>query len=169
MKLPICYFGNPVLRKKAKKIETFDDELKKLAEDMIETMLTADGVGLAAPQIGKSIQMVIVDPDPSTNGQTRIILINPEIEIIGSDKEVMEEGCLSIPGIYGHVKRPKSILVKAQDLEGKPMQFEAHGFFARVVQHETDHLKGTLFVDKILPRDKKRVEKELKEFQEDNA
>lgn len=159
-----CFIGNPILRKKAAKITVFDMNLIRLAEDMIETMLASDGVGLAAPQIGKSIQLAIVDPEPSKGGLTRLILVNPEIHAIGDKTEVAEEGCLSVPGIYAKVKRAYSVRVKAQDLNGKPLDFEAHGFLARIIQHETDHLNGILFVDKVLPKEKERVEKELKEF-----
>ena len=164
MKFQILIYGNPVLRKKSVPITEFNEDLKKLSEDMIETMMNADGVGLAAPQIGKNIRIVIVDPDPSQNGLTRMILVNPEITPITENKEVMEEGCLSVPGIYGRVKRPTDLRVKAQDLDGKPIEFETRGFFSRVIQHEIDHLDGVIFTDKVLPKDKKKVEKELKEL-----
>ncbi|HCL56193.1 MAG TPA: peptide deformylase [Spirochaetia bacterium] len=160
----ICYYGNPILRKKAAKVEKFDNELKELIDDMIETMYEADGVGLAAPQIGESLQIAIVDPDPSQNGLTRIVLMNPEIETIGIESEVKEEGCLSVPGIYSEVKRNLRLKVKAQDIDGSPLEFEADGFFARIIQHETDHLNGVLFVDKVIPREKSKVEKKLKEL-----
>lgn len=164
MVLKRCFYGNPILRKKALKITVFDEKLKKLAYDMAETMTVSDGVGLAAPQVGESIQIVVVDPEPAKGGVSRLFLVNPEIEPIGDRTEVAEEGCLSVPGIYARVKRWFALNVKAQDLDGKPIAFEATGFLARIVQHETDHLKGILFVDKIIVRDKAKVEKELKEF-----
>lgn len=163
MALQLCYYGNPVLRKKAAKVEKFDGELSALVDKMIETMHVSDGVGLAAPQVGQSIQLAIVDPDPSRGGLTRMVLVNPRLEVLGHDSEVMEEGCLSVPGIYARVKRALSLKVTAFDIKGNPLEFEAHGFLARIIQHETDHLNGVMFVDKVIAKDKSRVEKELKE------
>lgn len=165
----LCYYGNPVLRKKARPITEFNESLEKLVNDMIETMHTADGVGLAAPQIGESLQLAIVDPSPDQGGLTRMILVNPEIKPAGDETEVAEEGCLSVPGIYARVKRPFRIEVKAQDLKGNPLNFEATGFTARIIQHEVDHLNGVMFVDKVLAKDRPMVEKALKELLKSHA
>ncbi len=163
MKLSVCYYGNPILRKKTKKITNFNDDLKSLVNDMIETMLTEDGVGLAANQVGESLSLAIIDPYPAKGGLTRMILVNPEIDFLNEETDIEEEGCLSVPKIYGKVKRYKNIRVKAQDINGKKIEFDAYGFMARIIQHEVDHLNGSLFVDKVITKDKKRIENELKE------
>lgn len=165
----LCYYGNPILRKKALPVKDFNEDLKKLVDDMIETMLISDGVGLAAPQIGESIQLAIVDPSPHLGGTTRMILVNPEITPVGNQSEVAQEGCLSVPGIYAKVKRPLTIEVKAQDIHGEPLVFEASGFTARIILHETDHLKGMMFVDKVIAKDKPMVEQALKELLKNHA
>lgn len=165
----LCYYGNPVLRKKTVPVTQFDENLKGLVQDMIETMLVSDGVGLAAPQIGESIRLVIVDPSPDEGGITRLVLINPELTPVGEGTEVAEEGCLSVPGIYARVKRFSRIQVKAQDVDGNPLNFEAEGFTARIIQHETDHINGILFVDKVLVKDRPAVEKALKELMKNHA
>lgn len=146
--LPIVHEPDPVLRQKAKIIdlEKWDQkELCVLAEDMILTMKKAPGVGLAAPQIGKSIRLIIVErlPDP-------IALINPEIIGHSLRKDTLEEGCLSVPGKYGIIKRYKTVKVRAFTLTGKPVTIEAKGFLAEIFQHEIDHLNGVLYIDKAI-------------------
>jgi peptide deformylase len=142
---------DPVLRKKAIKIRKADDGLRKLADDMFETMLDAPGVGLAAPQIGKSIRLIVVHvPEDEEDGtkETSLKLINPEI-IKSNGSQLGPEGCLSIPGWAGDVERAEIITVKAIDMDNRPVRIKAHGYLARVLQHEIDHLDGILFPDRI--------------------
>jgi peptide deformylase len=150
--LEIVLEGDPVLRQKAKKLHRVDDGVRKLAEDMFETMLDAPGVGLAAPQVGKSIRLIVVhlpegydkEGDPEVN----LTLVNPEIiKAIGS--QTGPEGCLSIPGWAGDVERYSQVTVKAIDLDNRPVRIKAQGHLAVVLQHEIDHLDGILFPDRI--------------------
>ena len=165
----ILTFPDPVLRQKAKKVTSFDDELKQLAADMGETMYQAPGIGLAANQIGVLLQIVVVDVSGPGSGKQFITLVNPVIAE-GEGSVTDEEGCLSVIDYTSTVKRFKKIKVTAQDLEGKPMEFLAEDRFARVIQHEVDHLHGKLFIDHIssLKRSlyKKRLRKLLREEQE---
>lgn len=146
--LEILAYPNPILRKKTTPVSEFGDELKALVQSMAETMYDAPGVGLAAPQVGVSIRLVIIDLAPKDEENDLIVLANPEIyEAEGSVIE--EEGCLSLPELNANVTRAVRIKVKAQDINGEPLEFEAEDWFARVVQHELDHLAGVLFLDKI--------------------
>lgn len=122
-------------------------EYKELGNDMIETMLENDGIGLAAVQIGQNINLFTINKDV-TNGSDHLILCNPTITFVSKGTNVMEEGCLSCPGVYGNVRRPEKIRVTAYSLDGEKIQFKAKGLLAKVFQHEIDHLKGTLIVDK---------------------
>lgn len=150
--LDIVLEGNPVLRKKAVKLRRVDDGIKKLADDMFETMIDAPGVGLAAPQIGKSVRLITVhlpagydhDEDPEVS----LKLVNPEI-IKSSGTQVGPEGCLSIPGWAGDVERFETVTVKAIDVDNRPVRIKAKGHLAVVLQHEIDHLDGILFPDRI--------------------
>jgi peptide deformylase len=150
--LPIVLEGDPRLRQKATKIKSVDDGLRKLAADMHETMDDAPGVGLAGPQIGvmRRIIVVHVPGEYIGEGETdiRATLINPEI-IKGHGRDVATEGCLSIPGWVGDVPRYDAITVKAMDLNNKDIRIKAQGYYARVIQHEVDHLDGILFVDRV--------------------
>lgn len=161
----ILTFPNPVLREKAEKITTFDDELKQLANDMGKTMYNAPGVGLAANQIGITRQIVVVDISREENEKKFIALINPVISE-GEGSVTGEEGCLSVLEYESKVKRFRKIRVTAQDLDGKKLDFEAEDRFARILQHEVDHLHGTLFIDHIsrlkLTLYKKKLKKILK-------
>jgi len=141
-------YGDPVLRQRALKVEAFDDTLRQLVEDMRDTMRAYRGVGLAANQVGV-LQRVVVVEIPVAEKQTfELALINPELsEAAGS--EISEEGCLSIPGIFEDVKRPDRVRVRGFDLEGRPLDFQADGYLACVVQHEVDHINGVLFVDRL--------------------
>lgn len=165
----ILTFPDPVLRQKAKKVTRFDDELNQLAVDMGETMYKAPGIGLAANQIGVLLQIVVVDVSTPGDGKKFITLINPVISE-GEGRVTDEEGCLSVIDYTSTVKRFRKIKVTAQDLEGKPMEFIAEDRFARVIQHEVDHLHGKLFIDHIssLKRSlyKKRLKKMLQAGQE---
>lgn len=139
------YKTDDVLRKKAKKVEKIDERLQMLIDDMIDTMYHADGVGLAAPQVGILKRVIVIDVGEGVHA-----LINPEF-VSQSGEEIDVEGCLSIPGIRGKVNRPANVVVKALDRNGKEIQLEASGLLARALCHEIDHLDGVLFIDKIIP------------------
>lgn len=137
---------NEVLTQKCKEVHTFDEELSKLLDDMYDTMIASDGIGLAAPQVGEAIQVAIVDLG---EGQEVIEMVNPEVvEIGGSEVEV--EGCLSFPDVYGEVERPFYVKVEAQDRDGSLYELEAEDYEARAILHEIDHLHGVLFTSKII-------------------
>ncbi len=145
--LPITVYPDPLLRLVSEEIPRIDDDLKKLAHDMVESMYESNGIGLAAPQVGVSRRLVVIDIKDITDGV--LYLINPKIVSKGKDKETIEEGCLSLPGLSGKVKRPMEVKVVAQDLEGNELEIEADGLLARCLQHEIDHLDGILFIDKV--------------------
>ncbi len=166
----IITYPNPILRKKTKPVDTFGDELKELVAELAETMYAAPGAGLAANQIGVSLQVVVIDISPSKEEKDFLALINPEIfDCEGS--QTGDEGCLSVLDFSAKVKRFQKIKVKVQDIDGKTREFEAEDHFARVIQHEVDHLNGILFIDHLssLKRTlyKKRLKKELKNQQEE--
>lgn len=147
--LEIRTFPDPVLRQKASPVTVFDEALKQLAEDMAETMYAAPGVGLAAPQVGHSIQMVLVDPHAgNAESQGPEVYINPEI-IAGSGEIVCEEGCLSLPDFYEEVKRKEIITVRARDVDGSTFERTLEGYHAVILQHEMDHLEGVLAIDRV--------------------
>ncbi len=146
--LKIITIPDPILKKKTELIKKFDPMLKKLAAEMIETCSQADGIGLAAPQIGKSIRFCIINLKQM--GLAPFALVNPKIVKKSWKKVEMEEGCLSVPGVFGIVKRPENIKVDAQNLQGVQSSFQANGLLARVIQHEVDHLDGILFTSKII-------------------
>ena len=142
----VRYLGDPVLREMCREVETIDDDIRALVDDLLETMYAEDGIGLAAPQIGVPLRVFVYDvrEDEIAPG----VLVNPRIvEATGKQKEI--EGCLSIPGLRGWVERPASIQVKAWDEQGKPIELTLEGYPAVVVQHECDHLDGVLYVDRI--------------------
>lgn len=156
MILPIYTYGTAVLRKVAEPIDKDYPGLKELISNMYETMYHADGVGLAAPQIGKAIRLLIIDLAPFKEddpelGSFKITMINPEMLEFGDSKVPAEEGCLSIPGIYESVMRSESIKIKYFDEDFNQHITEFEGYRARVVQHEYDHLEGSLFTDKVSP------------------
>jgi len=147
------YDPDPILREKAKRIKTFDANLKKLVAEMFDTMHENIGVGLAAPQIGQSIRLLVaeLEPDPKEGERGfKVALCNPEIVKASDEMEDGPEGCLSIPGWVGEVPRHTSITVKAQTPEGKEVRIKADHYFARVLQHEIDHLNGVLFTDRVV-------------------
>ena len=141
--------GDPVLREKAQPVPEVNAELRALIADMFETMYAAEGVGLAAPQIGLGIRVIVVDPHDEVTQP--FALFNAEVVSKGAETDKSEEGCLSIPGIRDVVERPTTVVVEALDVEGKPVRIEADGFLARVLQHEVDHLDGVLFLDHLSP------------------
>jgi peptide deformylase len=151
--LDLRYDPDPILREKARRIKSFDAGLRKLAADMLETMHATNGVGLAAPQIGQSIRLLVAELEPDEKeGQRgfKVMLCNPEI-VKSSDEMASDyEGCLSIPGWVAEVPRHVSIVVKGQSIEGKEVRIKAEDYFARVLQHEIDHLNGILFTDRVV-------------------
>ena len=155
MKLPIYLYGHPVLRQEAAPITADNSgELKKLVDDMFETMYAAEGCGLAAPQIGKSIRLVVIDADvlgdeyPECKGR-KFALINPEVTILEGEEVGRNEGCLSLPGLSENVNRVEHIHLKWLDEEMNPHEEEMSGFLARIVQHECDHLDGKVYMDHV--------------------
>ncbi|MEJ6570528.1 MAG: peptide deformylase [Akkermansiaceae bacterium] len=176
MVLEITQYGDPVLRKKCRKLEEVDETLLELAQNMLETMIDANGVGLAAPQVGEDIRMAVIDVshDPEcvtflkVNGEDvsmeevmPLVFINPELELDGP-RESDTEGCLSIDNIRANVRRPSIVKAKLQQLDGSVMELETDGLLSRAIQHEVDHLNGILFVDRISPAAKVSVKRKLK-------
>jgi peptide deformylase len=147
--MQIKTYPDPVLRKVCKSIETINDEMVTLCNDMVETMRLAQGAGLAANQVGVSIRLIVLDPRTKKNDKS-IILINPVITEQDSE-EITEEGCLSLPKFYEFVKRAKRVFVTGINVKGEPFEMECDGFMARAVQHELDHLNGVLLIDHLSP------------------
>ena len=158
--LPIRIWPDPVLGAKASEVEAFTPELVTLAERMIKTMYQADGVGLAAPQVGHSIRMFVADPRENEE-PAPMVFVNPRIHLQG-ELDSLEEGCLSIPDIRVQVRRPGFARISAQDLQGNPFEVESEDFASRVWQHEYDHLEGVLIIDRMNPRDRLANRKALK-------
>jgi peptide deformylase len=160
-------YPDPILATTCLPVEEIDGEARALAEDMIETMYQANGLGLAAPQVGSTLRLIVVDSreDEQQERGTPLVLINPEI-CEASGEIIHQEGCLSVPEYYADVKRAENVVVKGSDLDGKPMTLEARGIMAVCFQHEIDHLDGTLFLDHLSPLKrslyKRRRAKELK-------
>jgi len=154
----IIFADNPILREKSKKVRDFGEALQVLIDDMVETMHAANGAGLAAPQVGVLERVIVIQlPEDEEEPQSGKLfaLCNPQI--IGADgEEESEEGCLCLPGWVGEVKRATSVTVKAQDRRGKKVRIKAKGFLARVFQHETDHINGILYIDRVESPDKIR-------------
>jgi peptide deformylase len=142
---PIVKFGDPVLETAAKAVKSFDEELQKLVADMFESMYAARGVGLAAPQIGISLRLAVIDVTDGKNAEAKIVCANPEI-IHAEGEQREEEGCLSLPGFRGYVARPQYVTVRAQDATGKEFEMRGEQLLARAFCHEIDHLNGTLFI-----------------------
>jgi peptide deformylase len=157
--LNILRYPDPRLHKVAKPVTVFDERLKKLAADMAETMYHAPGVGLAATQIDVHEQLIVIDTS-ETHDQLRVF-INPEIVWASEEKQMYDEGCLSVPGIYDGVERPARVKVRALDLEGKSFEVEADGLLAVCIQHEMDHLKGKVFVEYLSPLKRNRIKTKL--------
>ncbi|OPZ78176.1 MAG: Peptide deformylase [Alphaproteobacteria bacterium ADurb.Bin438] len=147
--LKVLRVPNPILKQKAKKVEKIDDELKELVNDMFETMYATNGIGLAAPQIGISKRLIVIDTKwrKDSDEKEQIVMINPDIYYKSEELRVYCEGCLSVPGQYEDVTRPDNIKVRYTDLDGNEHDISADGILATVIQHETDHLNGVLFID----------------------
>jgi peptide deformylase len=144
---PIITLPDPILRGQAKPVERVDVELRRLADEMLATMYDAPGIGLAAPQIGVSRRLIVMDPAKDDEPKTPMVMVNPEILERSATMRLHEEGCLSIPDYTAEVERPDRALVAYMDLEGKPWEVELEGIWSTVVQHEIDHLNGILFID----------------------
>ena len=174
----VVKYGHPVLRERGARIKEVTDEVKQLISDMFETMYDSKGIGLAAQQIGKAVQLTVIDvrgvsDRPSTlelDGKPAdvdafmpLVLINPKITPSG-ERVAGPEGCLSFPEIYADITRPEHVTVKALDANGSPISFRAGGLLARAVQHEVDHLDGVLFIDRMTARDKAELRPEIDEL-----
>ena len=160
--LEIYKLGSETLRTEARRISKVDNKLRDLARDMLQSMYSAKGIGLAGPQVGISKELLVIDINFEDSAAEPLILINPEITAFGSTLTTYEEGCLSIPGIYLNVVRPSTIKLKFRDEMGRPRKMNADGLLARCIQHEVDHLKGVLFVDRVTSTEelKKELTKE---------
>ncbi len=180
MSLRVTRYGEPVLRQIGEPVEVFDSDLKALADAMVETMYAEEGIGLAAHQVGKPILMCVIDihfeeapPEvhytldgkaPPLELIMPMILVNPSVSSPSEEKADYEEGCLSFPDIRAVVNRPLRIRCDYQDLNGNPHQLDCDGLFARVILHEVDHLNGVLFIDRLEPRELKKIEPKVKKL-----
>ena len=165
----ILHYPEPLLKQKSLPVTEFNAELKQLAEDMVETMYDAPGVGLAAPQVGELKRLIILDCSAKDEPADLIVAVNPEV-ITGDGESLEEEGCLSVPGFWASVKRYAEVTMRYQDVEGQTHERKADGLLAIGIQHEIDHLEGILFVDRLSPLKrsifKKKYMKMLKEREE---
>jgi peptide deformylase len=169
MLLPLIYYGNPILRKKGELIVNFNDEIKQLAKDLEETMISHHGLGLSAPQVGKSLAIFVTSPPIDYKDDEVIqapprVFINPKLSNPSVEGWVHSEGCLSIPKLYGDVERPVQITVTAQDVDGNEFTEIITGWPARVLMHENDHINGVLFIDRLLPQERRLFETKLKQI-----
>lgn len=166
MKLPVYLYGHPVLRKVSEPIDAEYPDLKVLIEDMYACMYASEGVGLAAPQIGRNIKLIVIDASPLGEdfpecADRKLTLINPELEVLDGDKVTRGEGCLSLPGISENVSRVEHIRLRWLDENFEAHDEEISGFLARIVQHEYDHLDGKLYIDRISPIRKQLIKSKL--------
>jgi peptide deformylase len=147
--LKLHYLGDRVLRQPAKRIAKVDDEIRQLVREMLQTMYSEDGIGLAAPQLGIHKQLIVIDCEPDNPANPPLVLINPTIKELSPDICVAQEGCLSIPGVFLDVKRPQVVEVAYKDEYGRPQTLRAGDILGRCIQHEMDHLNGVVFVDRV--------------------
>jgi len=183
--LEVVKYGHPALRSKGRRIEKIDDSLVELAEAMIVTMYEEEGVGLSAHQVGRPIQMAVIDVLPAQESRPSrawvggreieleslmpLVMINPEIHPLGEEKTTEPEGCLSMPGLHDEVERPARVRIVCQDLSGETLEIEAEGLLSRAAQHEHDHLHGILFIDHLNPEDRAAHQPLLKKFQQQSS
>jgi len=160
--LPILSFPDPRLRTLAKPVEEVTDEIRQLAADMFETMYEAPGIGLAATQVDRHIQLIVMDLSEEKNQP--MVFINPKITPLTEDTQPYEEGCLSVPQIYDKVERPSRVKIEALNLEGNAFEIEADGLLAVCIQHEMDHLNGKLFVDYLSPLKRQRAREKVEKL-----
>ena len=162
----IVKFGAKILRARCTPIASYDDGVQALVDDLFESMRAAEGVGLAAPQIGVQRRVAVVDVTPQVEGTAPVVLVNPRlVETAGS--QIGEEGCLSFPGLYGDVERFERVTVETLGADGQPFTVEAEGFFARALQHEIDHLDGKLFIDRLSPLKRQLMRGTLKKLKKE--
>ena len=147
--LTISHLGDRVLRQPAKRVAKVDNDLRELVRQMLQTMYSEDGIGLAAPQVAVNKQLLVVDSDPENAAAPPLVLINPKITRYSKELAKGQEGCLSIPGVYLDVVRPAAIEVSFKDETGRPRKLKVSDLVARVIQHEMDHLNGVMFVDRV--------------------
>lgn len=179
MRLRVTIFGEPILKEKGKRVEVFDQKLRDLAQDMLDTMYAEEGIGLAAQQVGHALQLFVmdlqrkqeeVDFEYTLDGRTPpidlimpMVVVNPEVQTSG--REILfEEGCLSFPGIRGKVARPENVTLHFQDLDGTPHVATGNGIFARCILHEYDHLQGKLFIERMSPQTVSLLQSRLKKL-----
>jgi peptide deformylase len=183
--LDVVKYGHPALRSKGRRIERIDDALAELAEAMIVTMYEEEGVGLAAHQVGRPIQMAVIDVLPAQESRPSrawvggreieldslmpLVMINPEIHPVGKERSVETEGCLSMPGLLDEVDRPARVRIVFQDLSGETLEIEAEGLLSRAAQHEHDHLHGILFIDHLAPEERAAHQPLLRKFQKESS
>ncbi len=171
MKLPLAYYGDPILRQKCNKVTEINQDIHQLVNDMIETLEAQKGVGLAAPQVKHPIALFMTfapkkdesNPEKWIPGELKIF-INPKIVSYSEDTSTYAQGCLSIPKVYGDVTRPFRIVVTATDLKGNEFTEEFTDFEAQAIMHENDHINGVLFIDRLDPKEKKKLEPQLREL-----
>ena len=164
-KLEVLHFPDPRLRKIAQPVKNFDKDLKNIIDRMFFTMYEEKGIGLAATQVNIHKRIIVIDVSEKKN--EKLYLINPEIISLSDDKDSMEEGCLSVPGFYESVERPKNIKILTYDYDGKEIELQADGLLSTCIQHEIDHLNGKLFVDHISSLKRSRIETKIKKLKKD--
>lgn len=164
----VITYPNPVLKQKAEPVAEITPEIRALAKDMAETMYEYDGIGLAAPQVGELIRMITIDLSGPELREELMTLVNPELELLGDEEVESEEGCLSVEDYRSTVARAERVKVKALDLDGKPMEFEADGLLAVCLQHECDHLDGKLFIDRISRLKRNMYDSKVKKWARQN-
>lgn len=171
MDLTLRYYGDPILRESAKEVEVFDDELARLGSEMVEIMHRERGIGLAAPQVGMSRRVIVALAMRDTEDveAEAVVMVNPEILGRASDTWVLEEGCLSIPGVNGEVTRATGVRVRYRDVDGGEHVVDAVGMFARILLHEIDHLDGRLFIDYLSPARKSLIKPALRAIADGNV
>lgn len=163
----VVLYPDPVLRRETADIETFDEELRAIVDGMFARMFESKGVGLAAPQVGLSKRIFVLnDESDEAKPERNLTLINPTIKSRSGAKVKFEEGCLSLPGVYAEITRPDRCIVEAFDVDGNEFELEYDGFVSRIIQHEFDHLEGVLLVDRMTPGDKVRNKAALLELRE---
>jgi len=165
----IVLLGAPILRERAKPVETFDEELRDLVRDMFMTMAAAEGAGLAAPQVGVSRRVLVADVREEDKEPVRVAVVNPMIVELGEEEERGSEGCLSVPGVDEMVSRPYRVVVDGFAPSGDPLRIEAEGLYSRVLQHEVDHLNGILFFDRMSPLQRRMLLRKYRKLRAEEA
>ena len=166
MQLSVIPYPHPTLRVRSKPIRRVDSQLREIADQMLELMYESNGVGLAANQVDLPLRLFVANPEGQRGEGEELILLNPELQR-PKGSETAQEGCLSLPGVYGQVKRPKSVRVSAYDLKGNPIERTVDGFLARVLQHENDHIDGVMFFDRMSEEARNELDDQLDELETD--